>query len=350
MKTEPTAPGRRAPEDAPPFNHGLALARILLCFLVVCCHAYRDGGVLDPLVLPLKKTAVPAFFSISCLLAAPAFEPGAGLRALSRRIARLGAPFLFWGLAFAVPFLAKELAYADSFAGGVRAGLGGIALQLLFGHAYDPPLWFLFDMIVFTLALHALARLSPSKAGLAALVVLAAALAFLLCQTGANHRIWDRFPWEVRYPFGRLCECFPYAAAGLLLGLFGIHRRMERHRAAWLAVLALALLLPSPPDPAHSFGNAGWSRLKDAAVLPCLFFLLPFGTAPGILKTAVSAVSRYTLGVYCIHYVPAILLLRILDRHGIRPDPIWPPLIVFAASWAACRLLAFFPRGRRFVS
>ena len=89
MKTEPTAPGRRAPEDAPPFNHGLALARILLCFLVVCCHAYRDGGVLDPLVLPLKKTAVPAFFSISCLLAAPAFEPGAGLRALSRRIARI---------------------------------------------------------------------------------------------------------------------------------------------------------------------------------------------------------------------------------------------------------------------
>ena len=104
------------------------------------------------------------------------------------------------------------------------------------------------------------------------------------------------------------------------------------------------------PDPVHSFGNAGWSRLKDAAVLPCLFFLLPSRAAPGVLKTAVSAVSRYTLGVYCVHYVPTILLLRLVDRSGIRPDPIWPPLLVFAASWAACRLLASFPRGRRFVS
>lgn len=334
-----------------PFNYGLAIARIVFCFIVICCHSYGTGGVFDAIVLPLKPMAVPVFFSISFFLLSPSLKTGQGIANFPQRIKRLAAPFLFWGIVFGIPVLAKEAISSESISQGLRTGVLRVVFQLLCGHSYDRPLWFLFDMMLFSLSAHGLAKSVRSKKVLLLILFFGAGLSFWLCQTEFNFYVWNRFRDEIRYPLGRLCECLPYAILGLILGLFNIPGIMAKQRWIWIPLL-LVLVIPIPllSDPHHSFGDSGWTRIQASIVFPCLFFLLPTSLLPEWIKTGITNLSQYTTGIYCIHYIPASILLRALEKAELHIDPILPPLVLFFSIWPFCYLVAKTGRGKMFVA
>ena len=249
---------------------------------------------------------------------------------LARRFVRLGLPLLF-GVAVVMP-VALYPAYRVTAASPALAEYARDYLNLPF--LPNGPMWFLWQLLAFTLAAAALRRFAPkavermasasasfeSRPGRAFLVwVLIAGVAYVPLALAYTPWLWlNRGPVAVQ--FSRPLLYAVYYCAGLGVGAYGLGRGMlrdggvlTRNWRLWAASAPLTLVLWmgltwltfTKPTPLAflvasdtSFALAGACNVGFA-----LAFCLRFG---GKRWPLVGRLSDHALGLYVVHYAFAV--------------------------------------------
>lgn len=139
--------------------------------------------------------------------------------------------------------------------------------------------------------------------------------------SGVNERLFVNCRYEIMYPAGRLIEMIPYAVTGYFVSKSRIMTKIKQYRfEAILGAVGIILLTKSfdvfqePPG----FFYQGVSHIFISFAIFLLFYALPLDGLPQWFNTVVSYLTKYTLGIYCMHrMVAAVLNKLVYNRAGI---------------------------------
>lgn len=339
-------------------NVGLNMFRILLTFGVVLDHFWWTAtpeqytGV-NKALWQLRTLAVPAFMTMTFFFTANRFRTG-DVPWLKKRFVRLYEPFVFWAVVYWLVRLAVsrfDCWYAVSFT--------DLLWQLALGSSEHlcMQFWFHGDLIILTALFFGAFRLISSAKANFYLAFGAIALGFTLQYTPLNDAMFGWMPFGARYPLGRLACMLPYAGAGFLLaaakkGIDGISSGMKVAVALFGLWLALFVTYCDVcPKPSSIPGYAGLSMNLIAWGLLFVFYFLPFGRLPEVFAKAVLGISKYCMGVYCIHLLLGQLVFDYVFRcakttteYGeLRLFTLGQCLIVWGLSYLLCWMISKIP-------
>ena len=237
-------------------------------------------------------------------------------------------------------YLLKLAGREDSF--HIEFSIKDLLWQLAFGcdEYLCAQLWYLFDLIVITVLFWGvfLYKKHTRKIG-----VVLGILSIAVQYSGLNMAVFGWMPYEVRYSMGRLAEMIPFACGGLLIGGIGIAASLSRHRSYVITVVFMLLLFISHFDvfiPIEGFSYQGLGMLSYSFLLFLLFVALPIDSLNNIIKSIVSFLSKYSLGVFCVHVGVGTLwyglekaVIPSLGMIGLFSKSVIIYLISVAASW-----------------
>lgn len=335
------------------FNPGFAFLRLWLAYAVVTVHFLRmkeayPNGTPRPLAwfFQAGAFAVPVFMLMSFFLSGARFQ-APDLKSVRTRLHRLLLPFVFWStVTFALNW------YLDGLGVGWNYGVrwSSLGWQLLGGtcFAIGPQMWFIADLLWLTVLFFAIGRFLSGGRGLAVLAGLflgAAAFSY----SGLNYLCFKDLPYECRYFFGRFFEMIPYAAVGCALSRCRGAFDSVRLGVRWLLVVSgLALFLFAiynivftlPPG----LGYQGLQRMLQALPLLAAAYFLPTNHVPRGLTVVIVYLSKFTMGVYLVHFaLGRVLESFLLPRFGLAGGDLLECLVIFAASILICILISFIP-------
>ena len=339
-------------------NVGLNLLRILLTFGVVLDHFWwtatpEDYTGVRKALWHLRTLAVPAFMTMTFFFTANRFRFG-DVPWLKKHFLRLYEPFVFWALVY----FAVRLVVAR-FDAWYDVGLADLLWQLALGSSERlcMQFWFHGDLIILTaLFFVAFRAVSCAKANFY-LALGAVALGFTLQYTPLNDAMFGWMPFGAKYPLGRLAAMLPYAGAGFLLAaikdrLAALTPGMKVSAALfglWLAWLVV--YRDVCPRPHSEVGYAGLQLNLTAWGIFFAFYYLPFDKMPAAFLKVVLGVSKYCMGVYCIHLLLGQLVFdfvfkgtKTATKYGeLRIFTVVQCIVVWVLSYVLCWLIAKIP-------
>lgn len=325
-----------------PRNLGICLARIIFSFLVVCCHFFSTGRG-SWWIIPLRGVAVPVFFVLAFYLDEVASTQHGHTPRLGRRLQRLLLPFWFWGLALAPVYLCEVMRNRPLKTATWKL-LEQTSLQLTLGHAYLPHLWFLFALALCTTGwlLVRRSRVASHRSILFLSIIFFGCL--VLQYSGLNARLFGQFGRPFRFPLGRLAECIPFAVSGIVLERTGIVRRLRNTKflvfhLLWIGILGLPLRFVNAIPIPDGFDYQGLSCIRSGTFLVLFFVLLPLDWFSNQVSKCIIAISRFSLGIYCIHLPVGAALLNILSAFDLQIDSFTLCLAIYTVSLLVCLLM-----------
>jgi surface polysaccharide O-acyltransferase-like enzyme len=175
----------------------------------------------------------------------------------------------------------------------------------------NPPLWFIADQMVLVIFLYSIYSLFGNKKWAnyfsIGLVIFCLAVEY----SGLNYEINNSLPWELEWNVGRFFETLPYAIIGVLLGQVKNKFKLSRMISVLTVILGIILLcilyrinLPN----GIGFGYEGIAKVIGTVVIFFVFMLMPLQDIK-ILEE----ISKYTLGIYCLHLGIGWILQYILS-------------------------------------
>ncbi len=299
------------------FNYGCALLRTLMCFEVVCCHFWEMNNAvfLQPFWM-LRNYAVPVFMFMSFFFSGNLYRDNAG-QFISRRIWRLALPLLGWSAIYFVVYYALGIHNTNA--------ISELFWQIATGHSakLNPAMWYQCVLIWLTIVFFVICKYAKGRFLNA--ICIGLVLASLIMQySGLNLALFNDLAYELKYPLGRFVEMIPYACFGILLREYP--KWIERCQYKWIVSLACAgwavafccfnYIFPAAPG----FQYSGIFSLGFAVTVVLFVYTLPVGDLSAAFKRNILLVSRYTLGIYCMHNLVGKLLTAALNKFGVIYD------------------------------
>lgn len=290
-------------------NVGLNLFRILLTFGVVLDHfwlgispAQQTQGV-TAAFYQLRTMAVPAFMTMTFFFTARRFI-GGDVPWLKKRYVRLYEPFCFWAVVYWLVHLAVM-----RFDARYGVAVSDLLWQLFLGSSRHlcTQFWFHTDLIILTALFFLAFRLVKCPRANIYLGLGALTLSYTLQYTSLNEAVFGWMPYEAKYPLGRVAPMMAYAGMGFLLA--AVKDRLNALPGGVKVALALCGIWLAwwvtyckvCPRPGGSCGYAGVNLSLIAWGLMAAFYFLPFDRLPEAATKVVLGVSKYCMGVYCVH-------------------------------------------------
>ena len=269
-------------------NYGIEVLRIILTFQVVMGHnGDRCFGFVG--------SAVPFFMLISFYLTYNIFV-NQDMAQIRRRAFRVIEPYVMYGLlSFAVMF-----SLGVFFDGKIHVSIKDLMWQLLLGTSpvLDPPLWYLFDLIVCSFVMLLICRLGRYKFYLISLVLFGS---FVLQYTDVNWSLFNGFRYEVKWPLGRLLEMLPYTCAGGLLAHSKVFEKEHGNTLLIFAIFMLYLILGNYRSMIalkHGFMYQGAPLFLHTILIFAFFHLVLLEKSDVKYIKAIEFLSKYSLGVF----------------------------------------------------
>lgn len=343
------------------FNVGLNLLRILLTFFVVLDHFWWKAGPemnsgFCKGLWQLRTLSVPAFMVMTFFFTANRFR-SCDVPWLRKRFVRLLEPFVFWAVVYWIVSAAVSV-----FDGGYAVKFTDLLWQLALGSSQKlcMQFWFHGDLIILTALFFLAFKVGRHAKAYFHLAFGAIALGFTLQYTPLNDAMVGWMPFEAKYTLGRIAMMLPYAGTGFLLA--ALKDRLDSVSAGarltvalfglWL--LWLVLYHDVCPRPPSEVGYAGLDRHLMAWGSLALFYYIPFDKMPAVFSKAVMGVSKYCMGVYCIHLMLGYLISDFafgfprIEEPGfgeLRLLTVFQSFIVWVLSFVCCWLIARIPFG-----
>lgn len=319
-------------------NYGVAFFRVILAYSVIGGH-FSNGGLFFSTI---SIVAVPCFMLLSFIFMGRHIE-NFMFESLVKRLARLFVPYLFWPLMYMYIY---SFLYCISGIDFLNMDLrSAIFLQLAFGHSIVPVFWFHWTLILLTFLAFALFKIKPMRLFVAFNIVLMI-FAFFCQYSGINSYLFGRFNHEIRWPLGRFLEMLPYFSAGLLISPLVIEKFnfFENKRCLRLVISSAAFMLFILLQLVRDIGlrsnflYAGLVEFGRSVVLTVAFWYLPLEVLLERfikLKVCFDFLTRYTMGVYCLHLIVGKLFTHFFNVE----NDFLLCLFIYAISFFVCWLL-----------
>lgn len=312
-------------------NLGAALLKALMCFLVVVIHFWdKNGfGFIQPfLVLPVPIFAFLSFYFLKDMFVT------ADMHKFGQRLIRLTIPIIGFSIIYFVVY--KILSIND-----VR--LTDMVWQLLTGHSgkLNPTMWFQTDLLLITLIFFVSIKLFKQRFGYMTITILG-----LLClvwqYSGFNKQLFSTLRYELMYTSGRLFELVPYSVMGFVCSYYDVFGYFKKEKVFSIIVFAIiSILLLFSDNFIHSAPGFGYSNGK---VLVLTFtvtgaaMLIPFENNSNRIKGIIQFITKYTLGIYCLHRLIGSMLIKC----GIEINSLIMCLVIYVIGFCCSFIIARF--------
>ena len=327
-----------------PFNVGLGLLKIWLCYEVVLTHLADYSVPQAPVLARLRDYAVPAFMLMTFFFSAQALVDSK-TQWLKKRFVRLVVPFVFWSVFSFAAFRLLAPFYPALNAPWEMLGwqlLGGTTRQI------GSQMWFMVVLVVLTAFFACLFRLFKSKY-INQILVAVFTFAVIVEYSGLNRWVFEGLRYELCNPLGRIVSMMPYACIGIFFGLRKERLAAISLPAQWFAV-GLALIwavfmyhfkmFETPPG----FFYRGFHMIAMGLAFCVAAFFLPTSMLPGKLVSAIAYISRFSMGVYFVHILVGRLFINVVgDYVGISGRCFAAANYTFVLSLIACALISLLP-------
>lgn len=329
------------------FNYGLALLRALMCFEVVLCHFWTSD--VPKFLIPfsmLRGLAVPVFMFLSFYLTEHTFLEYNKTKA-KKRIWRVIYPQIGWAIIYWLGYTIGQFIIKDI---GVR--FSDLCWQMFTGHSprLNSSMWFQTVLILLTVIYILIFKYFEVKKGLLIIYVMMF-VAFIIQYSGINFRLFDSLRYELKYPLGRFCEMIPYATIGFSCAYFNVFEKVKEKRIFSIIMFGLAslfLLKYSFINWASGFGYSNNNCLLLGFFVIGFAYLIPFEKLSQKAKKVLKFLTKYTLGIYCMHRIVAEFLKILFPKIGINIDSFVLCIITyitgFFVSFLMCKIPTKFSR------
>ena len=252
----------------------------------------------------------------------------------SKRLWRVCYPQVAWAVIY---FIILSITAAE----GMKPMPTDFLWQVFTGHSdkLNATMWFQTDLIAITLLYLLLFKFQENEKAVL-LTQVSFFCALVMQYTGLNSSLFGDLRFELKYPLGRFCEMLPYAALGISCAYFNVFERLKRRRLFFIplfAVISAFLLKYKVMTEAPGFGNSDSNCIPLAFFVTAFAFLLPLENLPGCVKKALGFITRYTLGIYCMHRLVMHLISLFLPRQAEGTES----FVLCLAAYGICFLISF---------
>lgn len=323
------------------YNYGLALLRIILCFEVVMCHFFYESTMKSLVLFPLAKLrsfAAPTFFFLSFYLVSNKLD-GANKDYIVNRTKRIIIPFTLWNIVYWILFNVVKIIFDL----GQLYGLKELLLQVLFGHCYNPPMWFMWDMAVVTILFWVSLSLNSKYKAIGDITLFVICLGCVALQySKINYGVFWNLPTEIKYSIGRVAEMIPIAYIAYLCStkLRNIFEKRSCSLIGIVVSIILVYVLREHSYIVESFGYAGIVVMLITFLQVLFFYSLPFYILPTAVLNVIKNISQYTMGIYCLHFLVGTIINQLYMSKGIETYTITECILIFAICFIICFALS----------
>lgn len=326
-------------------NNGLCFLRVFMSFEVVLCHFWIVSEM-DRTLLPFEKLrslAVPVFMFMSFVLTGKTLTILEKTK-MNNRFRRLLLPQIIWAFIYwGIYYILKVKFQADI---GCEVGVRELIQQIFLGHSINETMWYQVDLIIITGIMTLVCYLTKEKVRLVIMWVMLG-LSLIFQYSGINAQIFTNLSYEVKYPLGRLCEMIPYAVVGFFFSYYGLLQKMEKYRwniIVGFSVIIFSLLSYSVFIKPEGYGYSGIDGICMAILLVSVCYLIPFYKLPGKVNLIIEKLSKYTLGIYCIHrLIRTLLVVFLYPKVKIEQNTFQECILVYVICYLVVILISKIP-------
>lgn len=326
-------------------NLGLKLLLGLMGFEIVLLddwHIYTASTGFLGWLYYLKDISIPVFV-ILCFYCSEHKLKSSNGKEIWDAILRLVIPILGWGLIYFLFYLVLQ----ETLCPGYSLRGKDLLDLILFGNStiINSCLWVYTDELLLTLGFMLIILVAQKFHNVLFIILMAVCLVMeymgvTICQ---NQRT------EIAICIGELPEMLPIAVVGFLLAYYAF---TEKTRNWWpvtmlVSVIVICLLrYYGIFTDIEGLGYAGVKRIVLAAALVLLFAAPPLAKLPNFVHVIVDWLTRYALGIFCMHrLVTKLLEYFITHREWIdfETDTLTESIIVYLICYVICLLVSLIP-------
>lgn len=324
-------------------NLGIEILRAYLCFRIVILHYYSSK---KKIILKLRRNRfqVPCFFFISFFFLYPIISKRNNNK-LRLRLERLCIPYIIhpivnFGINNIMFIVIKFNRYNRLLTFNdlktqivIGRGIYGIAV-----------LWFHFNLIIFTLFYFIFSHLLKNNFLVCFQII--AIFSYKYQYSGINYIFFKKYTENIWMSIGNLLETFPITIAAFSFSSSNVHQILSKNRLKYLLFSILFLYLIfyyNLFSYIHGFSSTGIKQVFISIFLFILFYLIPLEMLNSKLLFLIKQITKYTQGIYCIHFLIQYYMRLIFEKKGSFIGCIWLYVISYFISFIGYKI---FEKGK----
>lgn len=293
-----------------------------MSFEVVLCHFCGDPAEISVWLSPfgiLRHWAVPTFMIISFMLTYKHIYTG-NIDWFGKRMKRLLIPQIIWPFLYFGAFKVHDYFLASQWIDGPES----IFIQVATG-AYDylcPQMWFQTVLIVLTILFFGIFFIFNKRRGEYILITLTIVL-MVTYYCGYHDMFFIKTPAVVQRSYGNVSIMLPYAIIGCYLYAQRIKWWPIKHYLAIGGIVFSFIIYKLDPIVHFTVDPSTYAGIALICYVVTFFFCImciPFEKMGIKMKKVLIYVSKYTMGIYCIHYGVGKIMPAILHNLNIWPN------------------------------
>lgn len=288
------------------WNIGLAILRIIMCFMVILCHCWDASNAKGLLfMVQIRSYAVPVFMIMSFMFMQDNLVEH-DKEKMKRRFERLLIPQVGWAIIYYV-----VCGLMDTFF-QLNQGYNfqDLLWQIFTGHSFNATMWYQTDLIAITILF--LVIIIIFKENSTYVLFILGAFSLFMQYSGLN-LYFDDWRFELKYPLGRFFEMLPLAVLGFLISHNKILEKVKKYRYITIGTCMYFLFMLKKYDIFTSmdefgYGYSGIENIVVSLFFIGLFYCLPFERVSIKFKNTIRILTSYTMGIYCMHRLIASII------------------------------------------
>lgn len=330
--------------DTSKVNVGISLLKMIMCFEIVLYHFWRDTTyviALYPFYI-LRHWGVSIFMLLSFYLVREKLLMKSKTE-IKKRLWRLIWPQIGWAVIYWIVFSLVDIVFKQN----IVNGISDLLWQIITGHSpsLNESMWFQTVLILLTVLFFSLFYYLPERIGII-LICFFIPASLILQYSGLNYYLFGDLREELKYPLGRFCEMVPYASIGFLLSYSKVYLKLMKY---WIyifvpsVIVGYILLTTSIFYPPNGFGYSGIREIAIAVLFVTNAVIIPLDKLPEKVKNICFIVTKYTLGIYCIHRLIATIVYALLEKSGIETGTFIQCCMIYVLCYGACYCISRMP-------
>ena len=334
--------------DLPPENEkknkgtkrmiGIEVLRMILCFRIILLHYYSAK---NRYLLQMKshQFQVPCFFYISFYFLYPAISEK-NTKKIKIRLERLLIPYIIYPiLVWIINNLMFLLIKFNRFNRLLK--LKELLLNLIVGKGIFGigVLWFHFNLLILTLIFF-ISSFFLKHYFLLFFQILAL-ISLIIQYSGINFQFFKKYNRNISMSVGNIVETFTMAILAFSLAHINICKLFFKNRNKILFFSCFFLYIIFNYNifsPLKGFSSAGIKQNIISFFLFNISFLTHFESLNSTLLLLIQQITKYTQGIYCLHFLILYYFKLIFHKYGTFTDCIILYIISYILSFIGFKI------------
>ena len=202
-------------------------------------------------------------------------------------------------------------------------------------------LWFHFNLIIFTLFFFIFSCLLKSHFLFVLQII--AIISYGMQYSKINYLYFKQYTENIWMSIGNIIETYPLAITGFSLASVNIIQKLIKKRKNNLLYLSLFLFLISKYKlfcNIKGFSSPGIKHIFFSSFLFSFFSIIPLENVNSKVLLFITHITKYTQGIYCIHFLFQYYIKLKFDKKGSLLGCIFLYIISYFSSFIGFRILS----------